>query len=136
MSLHRLIYVSDAVGDAAASLLGLVEILGISERNNRRDELTGVLLRHDGRFLQAVEGRRGDIDRLMDRLHRDPRHANLRLLSDQPVSGRLFGDWAMGRADVTPAMSALLGSDDLAGISPARAEAVLAAACQGLPVSA
>lgn len=129
-----MIYVSDALGDAAASLLGLVEILGVSERNNRRDELTGVLLRHDGRFLQAIEGRRADVDRLMDRLHCDPRHANLRLLSDRAVPTRLFGDWAMGRAEVTPAMSALLGAEDLAEISPSRAEAVLAAACQGLPV--
>ena len=52
MPLHRAIYVSDAVGGAATSLLVLAEILGASDRNNRRDGLTGVLMRHDGRFLQ------------------------------------------------------------------------------------
>lgn len=56
MPLHRAIYVSDAVGDAATSLLVLVEILGESERNNRRDGLTGVLMRHAGLFLQVIEG--------------------------------------------------------------------------------
>lgn len=102
MPLHRVIYVSEAVGAVGSSLLGLVEILGVSERNNRRDHLTGILLSHNGRFLQAIEGARVDLDRLMDRLRRDGRHTNIRVLSDQPTSHRLFGHWAMGQAAATP----------------------------------
>lgn len=132
MPLHRVIYVSDAVGAAGTSLLSLVEILGVSERNNRRDHLTGALLCHNGRFLQAIEGARTDIDRLMDRLRGDRRHANLRLLSDQPIACRLFGHWAMGQATATPTMLALLNDEDLSAISPAKAEAVLAAAAAHL----
>lgn len=132
MPLHRVIYVSDAVGAAGTSLLAIAEILGVSERNNRRDHLTGVLLGHNGRFLQAIEGARTDVDRLMDRLRRDPRHVNLRLLSDQPIISRLFGHWAMGHATATPAMLALLNDEDLSAISPAKAEAVLAAAAERL----
>ena len=29
-------------------------------------------MRHGGRFMQAIEGRRADVDRLMDRLRADP----------------------------------------------------------------
>lgn len=128
MHLHRTLFVSDAVGSAASSLLALAEILGESERNNRRDGLTSALMRHDGWFLQVVEGHRFDIDRLMDRLRADPRHENLRLLSDQPVRTRRFGDWPMILAELNPQASRLLNGDALDQISPVRAEAVLAAA--------
>ena len=121
-------YVSDAVGSAATSLLALAEILGESERNNRRDGLTSALMRHEGRFLQVIEGHRFDIDRLMDRLKVDPRHENIRLLSDKPVAARRFGAWPMILAELTPTADALLNNDGLDQLSPARAEALLAAA--------
>ena len=136
MPLHRAIYVSDAVGGAATSLLILAEILGESERNNRREGLTSALMRHGGQFLQLIEGRRADIDRLMDRLRLDPRHENLRLLSDTPVSGRQFGDWPMILAELTSEGARLLDGDSLDRLSPARAEALLALGVEAAPVPA
>lgn len=136
MPLHRAIYVSDAVGDAATSLLILAEILGASDRNNRRDGLTGVLMRHDGRFLQAIEGRRVDVDRLMDRLGLDPRHENLRLLSDQDVPERLFRNWPMALVEMTPEAARLLNGASLDQLSPHRAAALLTTAAGALPVPA
>ena len=108
MSLFRIIYVSDAVGAAGEGLMPLIDIIGVSDRNNRRDQLTGVLLRHGGRFLQSIEGARVDIDRLMGRLAQDRRHANLRVLVDRPIVARAFPDWAMARIDMTPADQAKL----------------------------
>lgn len=136
MLLHRAIYVSDAVGGAATSLLALAEILGQAERNNRRDGLTSALMRHDGRFLQLIEGRRVDVDRLMDRLRRDPRHENLRLLSDLPVAVRRFDGRPMVLAALTPDGALLLGGDALDQLSPARAEALLALGVAADPVPA
>lgn len=136
MPLHRAIYVSDAVGGAATSLLAIAEILGESERNNRRDGLTSALMRHDGRFLQVIEGRRADIDRLMDRLRLDPRHENLRLLSDLPVTGRRFGDWPMILAELTPAAANVLNGEPLDQLSPTRAETLLATAVNAVAVPA
>lgn len=136
MPLHRAIYVSDAVGGAATSLLTLAEILGESERNNRRDGLTSALMRHEGRFLQVIEGRRADVDRLMDRLRLDPRHENIRLLSDVAVAERRFGGWPMILAELTPAAWRLLNGDALDQLSPARAEALLAAAVDAVAVPA
>ena len=136
MPLHRAIYVCDAAGEAATSLLVLAEILGASERNNRRDGLTGVLMRHGGRFLQAIEGRRTDVDRLMDRLRADPRHENIRLLSDQDIPTRLFPEWPMTLAQMTPAATRVLNGAGLDQLSPDRAEALLNTAAQALPVPA
>ena len=136
MPLHRAIYVSDAVGGAATSLLVQAEILGASDRNNRRDGLTGVLMRHGGRFMQAIEGRRADVDRLMDRLRADPRHENLRLLSDQDVSERLFREWPMTLVEMTPDATRVLSGATLDQLSPDRAEALLSAAAGALPLPA
>ena len=106
--LQRAIYVSDAVNGAGSDLQSLAEILGVSDANNRRDRLTGVLLHHDGRFLQAIEGRRGDLDRLIRKLKADPRHTNLRFLTDGPLEGRRHGDAPMRSLSMTGRGLALL----------------------------
>ncbi|WAC60222.1 BLUF domain-containing protein [Brevundimonas sp. SL130] len=108
MSLFRIVYVSDAVGDAAVGLLPWIDIIGASDRNNRRDHLTGILMRHEGRFFQAVEGARVDLDRLMGRLRTDHRHANIQILSDGPIPQRLFPGFAMAQADAPPALKRML----------------------------
>lgn len=135
MPLHRALYVSDAVAGAGSTLLSIVEILGASERNNRRDHVTGVLLCHEGRFLQVVEGARGDLDRLFNRLRLDPRHTNIRLLADHPVGSRLFGDWTMAQVLITPDLARLMAASTLSDIAPDRAEALLHAASQALPAT-
>lgn len=108
MSLFRIVYVSDAVGAAADNLLALIDIIGVSDRNNRRDQLTGVMMRCDGRFFQAIEGRRVDLDRLMNRLRADPRHVGMRILSDRRIVERLFPASAMAQVDGSPALKRLL----------------------------
>ncbi|AYG94544.1 BLUF domain-containing protein [Brevundimonas naejangsanensis] len=136
MPLHRAIFVSDAVGAAATSLLPLAEILGQAGRNNRRSGLTSALMRHDGRFLQVIEGRRADVDRLMDRLRLDPRHENVRLLSDVAVADRRFGDWPMILVELTSAAARVLNGEPLDQLSPARAETLLATAVDAAAVPA
>lgn len=136
MPLSRIVYVSEAVGAAGSSLLSMAEILGVSDRNNRRDSLTGVLLSHGGRFLQVLEGPRGDVDRLLRRLRQDPRHRNIRVVSDEPASERRFGDWAMGQAQVTPGLAALLSGMDFDDVTADRAAALAAAALELSPAQA
>lgn len=83
-----MIYASEAVGATGTSLLSIAQILGVSERNNRRDHLTGCIMFHQGHILQALEGGRVDLDRLMQKIVADPRHRNVRILVDQPVAAR------------------------------------------------
>lgn len=128
-----MIYVSDAVGAAGSNLLSFVEILGVSDRNNRRDQLTGALLCHGGRFLQVIEGARGDLDMLITRLRADPRHQNIRILSDGPVAGRRFETWAMAQAEATPEIVALFPDASLGALSASRADALMNAIAGRLP---
>ncbi len=74
----------------------------MSRRNNARDGLTGALAVNEGWFLQVVEGSATALDRLLRRLAEDPRHTDLEVLSRRPVSGRLFPDWSMVAARITP----------------------------------
>ncbi|WP_395944123.1 BLUF domain-containing protein [Brevundimonas sp.] len=125
MSLFRIVYVSDAVGDAGAGLLPLIDIIGASDRNNRRDHVTGVLMRHDNQFFQAIEGARVDLDRLMGRLRADRRHMNIRVLADARIEHRLFADWAMAQVDAPPALGRLLSGMPAEPMAKTQVERIL-----------
>lgn len=86
--LHRIIYASEAVGATGSSTLSIAQILGIAERNNRRDHITSCVMFHSGKVLQVIEGARVDVDRLLGRLRVDPRHRNLNIIVDMPVQTR------------------------------------------------
>ena len=126
--LCRAIYVSQAVGNAGSNLLSVAEILGVSERNNRRDRLTGVLLAHDGWFLQALEGSRTDIERLLTRLHKDPRHTDIRMLGFDTIKERSFAEWSMGQILVTPRIAPLVSRQPLDALTDSSAFSLLVAA--------
>ncbi len=53
----------------------------------------------EGRFVQVIEGYPDELDDLFERLLRDPRHKDVRVILDTTVDSRLFSNWAMGCAD-------------------------------------
>lgn len=107
LNLERVLYTSRARGNAD-SLMMQVDILATSQRNNARDDLTGALLIHDGRFLQVLEGAAQDLDRLMTRLAGDPRHDEVVVIERKPIPARGFSGWAMASVRVTPALEETL----------------------------
>lgn len=135
MKLFRIVYISRAAESVADNLMPLIDIIGVSDRNNRRDQLTGALLRHGGFFIQAVEGARADLDRLMTRLREDRRHGEIHVLADRPVEQRQFPDWAMVRLDAPSATSAFLADHLDAPDAGARAEALLVQASRSMAVA-
>lgn len=135
MKLFRIVYVSRAAESVTDNLMPLIDIIGVSDRNNRRDQLTGVLLRHGGFFIQAIEGARGDLDRLLTRLRGDRRHADIRILSDRPIEQRQFPDWAMVRLEAPAATSAFLADHLHAPDVGMRAEALLVQASRSMAVT-
>lgn len=101
LALERVIYVSTAT-QAAPSLQSVADIIGVSNRNNRRDEITGVLVIGDGVFLQVLEGARQDLDRALARILADPRHKNLKTLDQCGIKERAFAEWGMVGAPIRP----------------------------------
>ncbi len=75
----------------------LSEILEASQRNNARDEITGVLMYHDEIFFQVLEGEKSAVENCYyKRICHDPRHKSLSLMWADMVDSRTFPDWAMG----------------------------------------
>jgi hypothetical protein len=73
----------------------LDDILVTSVANNRRDDITGVLV-HDGRwFAQMLEGREAIVSETFERILRDERHLDVSLVSVHPIGARRFPDWWM-----------------------------------------
>ena len=99
--LERLVYCSKARGPTT-SLLFISQIVGVSQRNNARDDLTGALAISDGWFLQVIEGLPHRVNNLLARLQADTRHEEIEILQRLPIRTRLFDDWTMAAARITP----------------------------------
>jgi hypothetical protein len=68
----------------------LEDILIESVANNRRDDVTGALIHDDGWFAQVLEGTEAAVAATFERISRDVRHCDVRLVRVQPVSARHF----------------------------------------------
>jgi hypothetical protein len=122
--LYRVIFASEAVGSTGASLLSVAQILGVSMRNNARDHITSGVMFHDGWCLQAMEGARVDIDRLMRRIGEDRRHKNIRILVDRPIAARGLAE-AMVLWEDPAVMLRTIGAADMASITAREAERIV-----------
>lgn len=109
--LYMLSYCSRAtagVGDA-----DIERILVSARRRNPMLGITGVLVYGSGVFFQMLEGPRENVRRLMDLLHRDPRHEGIVELNEMEDLGeRLFPTWDMELATSDSIRAVLLDARD------------------------
>lgn len=89
----------------------LKKLLMNARLRNREVAVTGMLVYHDGMFLQALEGEEADVLGIYARIGKDPRHHELQVLHRNSSLGkrRMFGEWSMGFADATGAAQLLKG---------------------------
>ena len=92
--MSALVYRSRAVNSLSPP--DLLQLTQASQARNRHESLTGVMLYDDQNFFQWLEGPRDSVDRVMQSIYRDRRHANIEVLSTQAVPARIFPDWDMG----------------------------------------
>lgn len=107
--LRQLFYLSRA--DATLTDLDVQQILRLSQRNNRRKDITGCLLCSGKHFAQVVEGPPEAVEELVARIAKDPRHHSFAVVIDHEVGARRFPDWSMGilyKLDTVDRMEALL----------------------------
>jgi hypothetical protein len=104
--LVRLLYASRAASKPGAKTIAA--ILQECQRNNPRRGVTGVLCYSDEIFLQVLEGGRDTVCETFNSIVKDPRHANVRLLSFEEISERRFGGWTMGQVNMAKVNSSLL----------------------------
>lgn len=95
-ALKQIIYVSSSIELREPDELD--GLLRVSRTRNARDGISGLLLYHEGSFMQLIEGGENAVDALFSRIADDPSHHNIIRLHDGPVAGRLFPTWSMGFA--------------------------------------
>ena len=122
--LYRVIIAAETVGSTGISTLSIAQILGVSERNNRRDGITSCMMFHQGFFMQVIEGARVDIDRLLRRMGEDRRLLGLKVLVDKPVAERLFSEAVTLCGDARE-MLAAVGQSSLSLLTAYEAERML-----------
>ncbi len=73
----------------------LKALLVATRARNARRSLTGMLLYHEGSFLQVLEGPAATVDEAFERIARDPRHERVTVLRRRSIDERSFAEWHM-----------------------------------------
>jgi hypothetical protein len=107
-TLHRLIYASRQEIEPADLDDVVGQIIRSAISNNRAVSVTGLLLIHEGWFLQALEGPTAAVLTIYGAISNDPRHSGLKVLQAGPADTRAFADWNMCARRMTPADDAIL----------------------------
>lgn len=98
MSINQLIYVSQAT--RKMSFDELRDIQAVARTNNQPIDVTGSLFYNGGWFLQVLEGPSATLSALYQKIERDPRHKNSRVLYNEPATFRTFPRWSMNMTNL------------------------------------
>lgn len=98
MSLRQLIYLSQSTRKMEKD--ALAALWQQAKANNAAIDVTGSLFYNGGWFMQVLEGPAGTLASLYDKIARDPRHHDLRLLYNEPADFRTFVRWTMNMTNL------------------------------------
>lgn len=96
--LVRLIYASHAADGLTPAMLDT--ILQQSRSHNQAHGITGVLCFGGSAFVQVLEGERGAVSALYNRIVSDARHERVELLDFSEIIERQFSGWTMGQVNL------------------------------------
>jgi hypothetical protein len=71
-----------------------------AKSSNELIDVTGSLFYNGGWFLQVLEGPLATITKLYQKIEKDPRHKNSRLLYNEPAKFRTFTRWSMNMTNL------------------------------------
>ena len=91
--MHHLIYSSSATYPLSDT--ELQDLLAKARTRNEQYDVTGVLLYHEGQFMQLLEGEAETVHSLYSMIEQDARHTGVLKLADKPIAARSFPEWAM-----------------------------------------
>lgn len=113
-SLFRILYCSrnriENLQDRRAEAMS--QIFQTARANNKRRAVTGALLYSTSFFAQVLEGPRGEIESIFEKIQQDPRHGDVTILECSRISSRDFPQWSM--ASVQPVSEAQSHATDQA----------------------
>ena len=77
----------------------LAGILQHARARNRADDVTGLLVYHDGVFVQVLEGPDAAVEACFERIKDDPRHGEIWEIARYPAQKRSFQSWCVGMSE-------------------------------------
>ena len=92
-SIRQIIYISQATRRIQQP--ELEALVATASRNNKQANITGALMYIENSFLQVLEGEDESITRLLAMIESDPRHEDMRIISDRLIDFRNFNEWSM-----------------------------------------
>ena len=95
----RLIYKSVSAGDFVSNET-VREISETGAENNRKLNISGLLILSGNQFLQVLEGPVQEVNDLFQKICRDERHTRIHLLSYELIRLRQFDTWSMRLVDL------------------------------------
>lgn len=98
--LYQIIYHSLASGPDGISPEALADLLRQARSYNQTHRLTGLLLytNQTTEFVQVLEGPRDEVQKIYEKIARDPRHKHAFVLHEGLSEYSMFPDWRMGFA--------------------------------------
>lgn len=94
-SMHHFCYASKSTSEKQHLLEDLTTILSEARNFNYKHQISGVLYYSSGYFFQYLEGELSILNLLLEKLHKDPRHHNIKVFQIKPIEQPLFPDWSM-----------------------------------------
>ncbi len=92
--IFQLVYISAANKEFTED--ELQEMLSKARANNKSLNISGMLLFHQGSFIQALEGSKDVVESLYSKISEDTRHSETRVLFRGELEERDFETWSMG----------------------------------------
>ncbi|MEY4496403.1 MAG: hypothetical protein RL744_1467 [Pseudomonadota bacterium] len=86
-------YISRATQDMG--VLALMRLMDQAAQLNQKLGLSGVLFYENQHFGQILEGPRAEVTKIWEKIQRDPRHQQVRLLKMEEIAERSFPAWSM-----------------------------------------
>lgn len=119
MSVFQLAYVSATRTSLRA--WELAKILEVSQKNNTRDNVTGVLIYGQQTFFQVLEGMESAVKATFSRIREDSRHTGVTVTLELSCRKRAFSDCSMSYGGVE--------HDEILNRFPALSDPALARPC-------
>ncbi|WP_076999396.1 BLUF domain-containing protein [Variovorax sp. KK3] len=96
--LHEILYCSLLAPQCPTDAVG--HIVSQARARNAHESITGLLVFDGMHFCHHIEGPRGNVLRLLDRIEADPRHVEMKVLHEGALDVRRYLRFDMGLAHV------------------------------------
>ncbi len=110
--MYHLIYTSHAT--TPSSEAELIQLLEECRAFNKENNISGILLYLQGKYIQVLEGNKVEVNALYSRIEKDPRHKRVTKVIEGNSPQRIFKGWSMGFKKLThEEFSSLSGFQDI-----------------------